>query len=187
VSAAVTAVQQQIIAAANSAGVDPAIALAVANQESGFNQGAIGSSGEVGIFQLMPSTAAQLNVNPYDTTQNIQGGISYLASLYSQFGDWGDALAAYNWGPGNVLSSGGVYPSSVAGYVNSVLSQASSYSASLGTATAAAGSSLLTPALSVAPILDSVGLSSLTPYLPTTPLGMAAAAAGIFVLAWLLD
>jgi soluble lytic murein transglycosylase-like protein len=185
VSAALSATQQQIVNAAISAGVDPAIALAVAQRESSFNQNAIGSSGEVGIFQLMPATAAQLGVNPYDVTGNIQGGITYLGQMYSQFGNWNDALAAYNWGPANVLNAGGVYPASVASYVNWVLNQATSYNASLGSSGVTVASS---PALSLAPILNSLGMGSLTPYLPTTTLGMAAlAAGGAFLLAWLLD
>ena len=184
-AAILTAIQQQIVSAANSAGVDPGIALAVAQQESGFNQGAIGSSGEIGIFQLMPATAAGLGVNPADPMQNIQGGIAYLQQLYSKFGDWNDALAAYNWGLGNVLSSGGVYPASVVGYIGSVLSKASSYGASL----AAAGISVASSStLSLAPILSSIGLGSVTPYLPTSTMGMAAlAVGGAALLAWLLD
>src|ERR1700690_3086870 len=105
--AVLSATQQQIVNAALAAGVDPAIALAVAQTESGFNQGAIGSSGEVGIFQLMPATAAGLGVNAYDLAGNIQGGIAYLGQMYSQFGNWNDALAAYNWGPANVMNAGG--------------------------------------------------------------------------------
>ena len=180
------AIQQQIVAAAASVGVDAAIALAVAQRESNFNQGAIGSSGEVGMFQLMPATAASLGVNPYDASQNIQGGVAYLAQMYAMFGDWNDALAAYNWGPGNVSNSGGAWPSSVANYVNGVLSQANVYNASLGSSSVAPASSSV--AVVAVPILDSLGLSSLTPYLPTSTLGMAGlAAAGGLLLAWLLD
>ncbi len=91
-------VQDQIRDTALRYGVDPAIALAVAQKESGFNQGARGSAGEVGIFQLMPATARGLSVDPYDQTQNIEGGVSYLAQLYRQFGDWTRALAGYNGG-----------------------------------------------------------------------------------------
>ena len=120
-SAILSATQQQIVDAALARGVDPAIALAVAQRESNFNQGAIGSSGEVGIFQLMPATAAGLGINPYDLSSNIQGGINYLEQQYVRFGNWNDALAAYNWGPANVMNSGGVYPASVASYVNWVL------------------------------------------------------------------
>jgi soluble lytic murein transglycosylase-like protein len=95
-------VASQIQAAAPGYGVPPSLALAVAQRESGFNQSAVGSSGEVGVFQLMPATAAQLGVNPSDLSGNIDGGLKYLSQLYQQFGDWGTALEAYNGGPGNV-------------------------------------------------------------------------------------
>ena len=83
---------------ASQSGVPPDLAVAVARQESGLNQSARGSSGEVGVFQLMPGTAADLNVNPYDLSQNVQGGISYLKQMYDRFGDWTTALAHYNGG-----------------------------------------------------------------------------------------
>jgi len=95
-------VQDQIAAAAPTYGVPPSLALAVAQRESGYNQAARGTSGEIGVYQLMPGTAQQLGVNPADLTQNIQGGLTYLSQLYRQFGDWNTALEAYNGGPGNV-------------------------------------------------------------------------------------
>ena len=74
--------------------VPPAIALAVAQQESGISQWTpsgnlvTGTSGEVGVFQLMPATAAGLGVDPTDVDQNISGGISLLAQLYEKYGNW---------------------------------------------------------------------------------------------------
>ncbi len=91
-----------ISAAASKYGVPPSLALAVAQRESGLNQGAVGTSGELGVFQLMPGTAQQLGVNPADLTQNVDGGVRYLSQMYQQFGDWRTALEAYNGGPGNV-------------------------------------------------------------------------------------
>lgn len=120
-------VQEEIRAAALRYGVDPAIALAVARQESGFSQGARGTSGEVGIFQLMPGTAAELGVDPYSERQNIDGGVRYLSQMISRFGvEMG--LVAYNAGPGNV--SRGTIPSSSQNYAASVLGQAEIYQAS---------------------------------------------------------
>jgi soluble lytic murein transglycosylase-like protein len=93
-------IQQQALAS----GVPPAIALAVAQQESGVSQWTAsgnlvtGSSGEIGVFQLMPATAAGLGVDPTDVNQNISGGISLLAQLYAKFGNWSQALSAYNSG-----------------------------------------------------------------------------------------
>ena len=88
-------------------GVDPAIAVAQASAESSFNPNATSSEGAVGVMQLMPATAAGLGVtNLTDPTQNITGGLKYDLQLLSQFGgDWTKALAAYNWGPGNVANA----------------------------------------------------------------------------------
>jgi hypothetical protein len=38
----------------------------------------------------------------FDVTQNRQLGRAYLAQLYRRYGNWPDAVAAYNWGPGNM-------------------------------------------------------------------------------------
>lgn len=97
------AVQQIVVQAAQKYGVDSNLALAVAAQESGFNQNAVSSAGAIGVMQLMPATAAGLGVNPNILEQNIDGGVRYLRSMLSQFGgDVALALAAYNWGAGAV-------------------------------------------------------------------------------------
>lgn len=129
-----TPTQQQIVTAAQNAGVDPSLALAVAQQESGFNPNAVSSAGATGLFQLMPSTAASLGVNPSDPTQNIQGGIQYLAQLLQQYGgDISNALWAYNAGPGNQAK--GVLPAETASYIPAVESLQSNWQSTLGTPT----------------------------------------------------
>jgi soluble lytic murein transglycosylase-like protein len=78
-------------------------------------------------MQLMPGTAAQLGVDPNDEGQNIAGGTSYLETLFEKYGNWFDALAAYNWGPGHVdraQATGQSYPGAVADYANGILSRA---------------------------------------------------------------
>jgi len=117
-SASITSIQSLITSVANQFNVPPSIALAVAQKESGFNQAAVGSSGEIGVMQLMPATAAGLGVDPSDLNQNVTGGVSLLASLYQQFGNWSDALAAYNAGPTH-LAAGQSYASSILGSINS--------------------------------------------------------------------
>lgn len=60
------------------------------------NKGAIGRMG------LMPDTAKDLGVNPTDEKQNLAAGKQYLGQMFDRYQNWDDALAAYNWGPGNV-------------------------------------------------------------------------------------
>lgn len=90
--------------AAAQYGLDPNFVTAVARRESGLNPNAVSPAGAKGIMQLMDATAAMLGVsNPFDPVQNINAGVKYLANLLNQFaGDAAKALAAYDWGPGNV-------------------------------------------------------------------------------------
>jgi hypothetical protein len=124
-----TSAQSQIVLAANKYGVDPGLALAVAQQESGYQQtGKSGatltsSAGAIGVMQLMPATAAGLNVDPNDQSQNIDGGVRLLSQLLKQFnGNVSYALAGYNAGAGNVQKYGGIPPfPETQNYVASIL------------------------------------------------------------------
>jgi len=109
--------------AAAKYGVDPRLVSAVAEAESGFNQESVSHAGAVGVMQLMPDTAAQMGVNPYDAEQNIDGGTRYLSQMLETFGgDVRKAVAAYNAGPQAVKKYGGVPPySETQAYVNTVL------------------------------------------------------------------
>lgn len=154
-----SSIQQQIADTANSLGVDPALALAIANQESGFNQAARGKAGEIGVFQLMPGTAQALGVNPYDLSQNIVGGISYLKQNLQTFGgSVPQAVAAYNAGPGAV--EGGRIPASTQSYVSTILqalgmgTDGTSPSASVS---AAASPPVPSPIVTTATLLPNVG------------------------------
>jgi len=172
-------VQDQITAAAPGYGVPSALALAVAQRESGFNQSARGSKGEVGVFQLMPATAAGLGVDPTDLGQNIAGGLSYLGSLYRQFGDWNLALEAYNGGPGNV-QRGTVSPAAE-NYASAVLASAGMYADTGETPPAdSAGSAAPPPADYPAGASTGLDLASVPPLVWG---GVAAAAALVLVAA----
>lgn len=58
--------------------------------------------GALGLAQLLPGTAAELGVDPLDPTQAIPAAAKYLKALHNEFGNWEDAIAAYNWGAGNM-------------------------------------------------------------------------------------
>jgi hypothetical protein len=76
---------------------------AVIKQESQFKPGAIGTSGEKGLMQLMEGTAKEMGVkNAFDVEENVMGGVGYLRKMLDKYGDLEKALTAYNWGPGKV-------------------------------------------------------------------------------------
>jgi soluble lytic murein transglycosylase-like protein len=111
-------IKQMITAAAVQKGLDPGLALAVAETESSFNPNAKSGVGAMGLFQLMPKTAASYGVsNAFDPAQNINAGVSMLADLNRQYdGDLPSILAAYNWGSGN-LASGAPLPTETQNYI----------------------------------------------------------------------
>lgn len=117
-----TSVQQMISDASARYGVPSWLALAVARRESGFDQAARGTSGEIGVFQLMPGTARDLGVNPSDLSQNIDGGVRYLQQNYQRFGNWLQALEAYNGGGTNVQR--GTVSSAAQQYADAILANA---------------------------------------------------------------
>lgn len=98
----VSTVKESIVKQSLELGIDPALALSIAKSESGFRHEARSRNGAVGVFQLMPSTAKRLGVNPYYLSGNIKGGLMYYKKLYNMFGSTELALAAYNAGPGVV-------------------------------------------------------------------------------------
>jgi len=100
-------VNQAIKDASARYGVPEDIIRAVLGRESAGDIKALSPKGAQGLMQLMPGTAAQMGVtNPYDPVQNIYGGVKYLSLQYQRFGNWTDALAAYNAGPERVVQYG---------------------------------------------------------------------------------
>src|SRR5690606_11256539 len=92
--------------------VEEAVVRAIMHAESAFNPNALSRAGAQGLMQLMPATARRFGVvNAYDPSQNIQGGVEYLAWLLKRFnGDLTLAAAGYNAGEGAVDRHKGVPP-----------------------------------------------------------------------------
>ncbi len=100
----------------------------VAYQESHFRDAIINGTvssdaGAVGIMQLVPRWHP--NVNPRDPYASIAYAGKFLRQLHDQFGSWKLALAAYNWGPGNVqahLTTPQAWPAETLAYVKEIAS-----------------------------------------------------------------
>jgi len=75
----------------------------MAQQESNYNPAAISPAGAVGIMQIIPRYHP--DVDATNPAQAIHYAGKYMDELHTQFGNWRDALGAYNWGPGNVKNA----------------------------------------------------------------------------------
>ena len=89
------------------------VILAIIDTESGFDPGAISSSGAQGLMQMMPKTFDWLtssehldenlsSLELYEPETSIKYGTYYLRYLFDKFGNWDTVFAAYNGGEGNV-------------------------------------------------------------------------------------
>jgi len=102
----------EIMHAALTHKVDPALVHAVITAESAYNPTAVSPKGAVGLMQLMPDTARRYGVkDSKDPQANILGGVQYLNDLIALFkGDLKLVLAAYNAGENAVARFGGQIP-----------------------------------------------------------------------------
>ncbi len=109
--------------AADRYGVDPLLVRCVIRAESGFRPQSTSPKGAMGLMQLMPGTARDLGVkNAYDPEQNVLAGTRYLKSLLDRYsGDVPRALAAYNWGMGNVDRRPDRLPEETRQYVSGIM------------------------------------------------------------------
>ena len=90
-------------------GVDPELFVSLVQRESGFDPGARGKDGEIGLTQIMSETGINpgYGVTPIqdrnDPVDNLRFGAEYLGALIENYdGDVATALMAYNGGSGNV-------------------------------------------------------------------------------------
>ena len=103
-------------AIASLQGVSPSLAEAVADQESGFNNAEVSSTGATGVMQIEPGTWSDLvalggpTLSPDSATDNVTAGVEVLRSLLAATGgDETTAIAAYYQGLTSVREHG-LYP-----------------------------------------------------------------------------
>ena len=80
--------------------------------ESAYNPNALSTSRASGIWQFIPSTGTRYGMKQnfwFDSRRDViagtEGALTYLVKLHGDFNDWQLALAAYNWGEGNVAKA----------------------------------------------------------------------------------
>jgi transglycosylase-like protein with SLT domain len=93
-------------------GVPPRLVAAIIEVESKFNPRAVSRKGAQGLMQLMPMTAASLQIEDlFDPFENVEGGVRHLRRLMDRFrGNVRLVLAAYNAGEPAVIAYRGVPP-----------------------------------------------------------------------------
>ncbi|MTV36282.1 lytic transglycosylase domain-containing protein [Duganella radicis] len=125
--------QDAITAAASAYGVPVAILAWLLWKESRYSPNIISGAkrsavGAMGIAQFMPATAAEELGSAdaaLDPALAIPGAARYLAKLKARVDTWAEALAAYNWGIGNVTRKGlAVAPAETVDYYTTILAKA---------------------------------------------------------------
>ena len=105
-------INTHIVEVATRYGVEPKLVAAIVAVESQFNARAVSRRGAEGLMQLMPATAAYLDVqDSFDPRDNIDGGVRHLKRLMARFhNNVPLALAAYNAGEQAVINYRGIPP-----------------------------------------------------------------------------
>jgi soluble lytic murein transglycosylase-like protein len=117
------ALRDEFRAAAADTVLPLSMLVAVAKVESNLDTEASSSAGAHGLLQVLPSTAAELELDPYQVGENVLAGARYLRQLLDRFDSTDLALAAYNAGPAAVELRGGRPNGETVAYVARVTKQ----------------------------------------------------------------
>ncbi|MGL5625568.1 MAG: lytic transglycosylase domain-containing protein [Cetobacterium sp.] len=103
--------------------IDPELVASIIKVESSFNHTVISEKGAIGLMQIMPETAEELQIDPFNVSSNIEGGIRYFSKcLKLNNNDIALALASYNAGYGSVQKYESIPPfSETDRYISEVL------------------------------------------------------------------
>ena len=119
-----TAMCETLAAAAQIHDLPVGFFVRLINQESGFNPEVVSPAGAQGVAQFMPKVAEEWGLrNPFDPHTALVASARFLRSLYTQFGNWGLAAAAYNGGMGRVqkwIDKRGKLPDETRHYVKTI-------------------------------------------------------------------
>jgi soluble lytic murein transglycosylase-like protein len=110
------------VQAARDTGLPLAMLVAVGQVESNLVPGARSSADARGLLQVLPSTAAALELDVHRPETNVLAGARYLAQLLQEFHSPDLALSAYNAGPTAVADAGGAPTQETLDYVANVTS-----------------------------------------------------------------
>lgn len=106
-----SAVRAMVVDTAHRLGVDPSLALAIADQESGFQQAVVSNADAIGVMQVLPVTAKQLSrlaghtLDPLNAADNVTTGV-LLLKLLTRAAPLDQAVAGYYQGLSSVQRLG---------------------------------------------------------------------------------
>jgi len=110
-------------AAAKDTDLPLAMIVAVAKVESNLDTDARSQAGAHGLLQVLPSTAAELDLDAYHVGENVLAGARYLRQLLDRFQSTELAFAAYNAGPTAVELEGARPNDETVAYVSDVTTE----------------------------------------------------------------
>lgn len=116
-------IYEDIIRFSSKYEIDPALVASIMKVESNFNHNAVSEKGAIGLMQLMPETAEELKVDPFNVSSNIEAGVRYFSRcLELNNNDIALALASYNAGHSSVQKYESIPPfTETDNYISEVL------------------------------------------------------------------